>query len=130
LGSVVESDNLLNAPNRFLVISNSGDADAEPIVGQFDVPSSAPHSIDNRGFVILDTRDLQSASTSQAFAMARTLALTNTIVEQREIATPPDPRHDSYDVVHWDGENWLEVAWSMTLIEGGSMSHVLQKLYS
>lgn len=130
LGSPIESNNLLNAPNRFIVVSNSGDALASPVVGRFDVPLSAPHSIANRGFVILDVTDAQAVTAGQAQAMARNLALNNTIVEQREISTPPDPRHDSYDVIHWDGDNWLEVAWSMSLVEGGSMTHVLQKLYA
>lgn len=130
LGSVIETNDLLNAPNRFVVISNSGDAGVAAIVGSYDVPASAPHSIQNRGFVIPNVQDLQLKTTAQATAAARNLGIRQTIFERREIATPPDPRHDSYDVIRWDGVNWLEIAWSMTLIEGGLMSHILRKAYA
>lgn len=130
LGSVIETNDLLSAPNRFVVISNSGDAGDAAIVGTYDVPASAPHSVQNRGFIIPDVQDIQVMTTAQATAAARNLGLRQTIFERREIATPPDPRHDSYDVVRWDGVNWLEIAWSMTLIEGGAMSHILRKAYA
>lgn len=129
LGNVAKTNDLLTAPNRFVVISNSGDANDASIFGTYDVPSSAPHSIANRGFVIPSVQDLQAKTSDQATAMARQLGLTQTIFERREIATAPDPRHDSYDVIHWDGDNWLEIAWSMALIEGGLMSHTLRKAY-
>lgn len=129
LGSVIETNDLLTAPNRFVVISNSGDASEAEIVGTYDVPSSAPHSIINRGFIIPSVQDLQLTSSAQAQAVARNLGVTQTIFERREIVTAPDPRHDSYDVVRWDGENWLELSWSMTLLEGEGMTHVLRKAY-
>jgi hypothetical protein len=129
LGNVTETNDLLNAPNRFVVISNSGEAAVEAIVGTYDVPSSAPHSIANRGFVISDVQDMQLSSLAQAVAVAKNLGIRQTIFERREIVTAIDPRHDSYDVIRWDGENWLELAWSMTLLEGEGMSHVLRKAY-
>lgn len=129
LGSVVETSDLLTAPNRFVVISNSGDAAAAPIVGTYDVPSSAPHSIQNRGFVIPSVEDIQLTTPAQAASVARNLGIQQTIFERREIVTAIDPRHDGYDVIRWDGENWLEISWSMTLLEGEGMSHLLRKAY-
>ena len=54
---IVESSNLLTAPNRFIVISNTN-AGESPIVGVADVPPNAPHSFANRGFYITKTLNL------------------------------------------------------------------------
>lgn len=130
-GTVANSDDLLTAPNRFIVISNgsTGDAAALPAVGVYDVPSSAPHSIQNRGFVIPDVRDMQLSTQNAAQTAARTIGLTETVFETVNLSTAPDPRHDGYDVVHWNGEHWLELAWTLTLREGAPMAHVMRKAY-
>jgi hypothetical protein len=131
-GSITETDNLLQAANRVVVVSNGVVSDENtrgPIVGRFDVPSSAPHSLLNRGFVIADVRELQVESVIQATAIARNIAIKSTAFELTELSTPPDPRHDGYNVIHWDNKLWLETAWSMELVEGGEMRHSLQRIY-
>lgn len=127
---IVETSDILTAPNRFIVISNSGDAAAAPIVGVADVPVNAPNSFARRGFYIPKTEDLQLSSTPQAQAVAINLALRSTVFEQVNISTAPDPRHDSYNVVQWQGEKWLELGWGLTLMEGSSMTHSLRKAYT
>lgn len=127
-GPVRVSD-ILSAPNRFIVISNSGSAAGAPIVGTYDVPPSAPHSIAQRGFVIPAVFDAQLSEPAQATAAARSLGIRQTIFEQYDIATAADPRHDSYDVIHWQGTNWLELAWSITCIEGAPMRHLIRRSY-
>lgn len=130
--SIAETNDLLDAPNKFVVISNAstgGNANA-PSVGSYTVPNSAPHSIANRGFVIPDVRDIQLTSPNQAQIVAETIGITSTIFERTQLATAPDPRHDAYDVIQWDGEKWLELSWSLTLLEGSPMQHVLRKTYS
>ena len=129
--TITRTNDLLNAPNRIIVTSNSGAGDSldAPIVGTYDVPNAAPHSIQNRGFVIADVVNLQLATRAQANAVARNIGVTQRIVERVELTTPPDPRHDSFDVVRWDGALWLEVAWSMSLVEGGGMRHTLQRIF-
>lgn len=130
---IIETDDLIYAPNRFVLISNSAGSDdlaAAPIVGRYDVPASAPHSIANRGFVVPAVIDRQMASPAQAQIIAKNIGQQQTIFERIELETPPDPRHDSYQVFRWQGENWLEIAWSMDLIEGGTMRHVGRKAYS
>lgn len=131
--NILETDDLINAPNRFIVISNSAESDAlaaAPIVGRYDIPASAPHSIANRGFVVPNVIDRQVASPAQAQIIAKNIGQQQTIFERVELETPPDPRHDSYQVFHWQGENWLELAWSIELIEGGTMKHIGRKAYS
>lgn len=131
-GTVANSNDLLDAPNRFVVISNgaTGIQAQAPTYGIYDVPNSAPHSILNRGFVIPDVRDLQTATGSSATVAAKAIGIASTVFERVNLDTPPDPRHDSYDVIRWQGELWLELSWSMSLIEGGTMSHVMRKAYS
>lgn len=129
--SISRTDNLLIAPNRFIVISN-GDVSGGttlPVVGQFDVPASAPHSIVNRGFVIPEVIDWQVDYTAQANTIAANFAQRQSLFETVEFETPPDPRHDAYDVFVFEGELWLELSWSMELIEGGTMSHMGRKAY-
>jgi hypothetical protein len=129
--SITFSDNLLEAPNRFIVISSGDVANGTklPVVGRYDVPASAPHSISNRGFVIPEVIDWQVDFTDQANAIAANFGQRQTLFETVEFNTPPDPRHDSYDVFVFNGIKWLEIAWSMELVEGGTMSHTGRRTY-
>jgi hypothetical protein len=128
--TVSRTSDVLDAPNRFIVMSNANDAATAPIVGTYDVPASAPHSIINRGFVIPDTRDAQLATQLQATAAARNIGLRATVYERVTLNTSIDPRHDSYNVIHWAGANWLELSWSMTLSPGAPMQHTMRKAYA
>jgi len=127
---IVEISDILTAPNRFIVISNAGSDTTSPIVGVADVPVNAPNSFPNRGFYIPKTEDLQLSSTPQAQAVAINLALRSTSFERVNLGTAPDPRHDSYNVCQWQGEKWLELAWSLPLVEGSIMNHSLRKAYT
>lgn len=127
--SISLTTDLLSAPNRFVVIGNGTGSIQKSIAASYDLPPSAPHSIANRGFAIQRTADLQVLSQAQAQAAARALALASAPVEQVDLATPPDPRHDGYQVVLWRGERWLEIAWSMTCVEGADMTHTLRRSY-
>lgn len=127
---IVQTSDILTAPNRFIVVSNAGSNTVSSIVGIADVPVNAPNSFANRGFYIVDTQDLQISDTPQAQAVANNLALRSTVFERVTLTTAPDPRHDSYNVIQWQGEKWLETSWSMNLLEGATMSHSLRKAYT
>lgn len=139
--SIAVTSELPDAPNRWRVISNDlgGDidtadtdeevADPAPVVGVYDVPSSAPHSIAQRGFVIPTTVDAQVRTAEQAYVYARTLAVQSRTYQQVDLVTPADPRHDGWDVVKFDGLLWLETGWSMSLSPGGDMRHTLRRAY-
>lgn len=127
---IIETDELLTAPNRVIVVSNSSSNFKEPVVGTADIASNAPNSIKNRGFVIPKVVNLQVGTADQARFVAAGLAQRMTVFEQVSLSTPPDPRHDSYDVIVWQQEKWLEIAWSMNLLEGGAMTHLLRKSYT
>lgn len=130
-GTITEVDDALFAANRFIVVANgaTGEDAKAPIVGIYDIPDSAPHSILNRGFVIPDPVERQITSQTQATAVAQNLGRRQTIYERAELDTAPDPRHDGYDVVRWNGANWLELAWELPLAEGAPMHHILRKAY-
>lgn len=127
--SISRTTDILTAPNRFIVVSNSSSASDEPIVGQYDIPPSAPHSVQNRGFVIASVTDLQLTDNSQALAVARNIGLRSLVVERVTFESSPDPRHDAYDVCVFDGAQWLEVAWSLDLNPNGTMSHTIVRAY-
>jgi hypothetical protein len=128
-GSIVETPELLTAPNVFTVVSNAATADGAEIVATTSVPPSAPHSVTNRGFEIPVQVNVQLSTQAQAEAVVEGLAHRQTIFETTTLSTAPDPRHDGYDVIRFDGANWLELAWSMELVDGGEMTHVLRKGY-
>lgn len=127
--SITQASNVLTAPNRFIVISNAPTDSNVPTFGSADVPMNAPHSIENRGFVIPLVTDLQALTGPQCTAIATNLVQRQTIFSTSTITTAPDPRHDSYNVIKWQGDLWLELGWSMTLVEGSPMSHTLRKAY-
>lgn len=127
---ILETDDLLTAPNTFIVLSNASSTPEVPVTGIATVSVTAPHSVVNRGFIIAQTENLQLSTPAQATAVAQGLAVRHTVFERVSLTTAPDPRHDSYDVIRWQGELWLELAWSMALVEGGTMNHLLRKGYT
>lgn len=126
---IIETDDLLTAPNVIVVISNTS-SQPGAVVGLANIPVTAPNSIPNRGFTIPSVQNLQLSDNTQASAVAQGLASRLTVFERVNLTTAPDPRHDSYNVIRWQGSNWLELAWSMALTEGGTMNHLLRKAYS
>lgn len=128
--NIIDTSDLLTAPNRFIVVSNSASDPTVEVSASADIPATAPHSITNRGFVIAQVENLQLTGNDQAQAVVNGIANRMTVFERVGITTVADPRHDSYNVIRWDGSLWLELAWGMRLAQGGStMSHLLRKAY-
>lgn len=114
--SRVEDDNLLDAPNVFLVIGTG--ASRTPIVGEAEVPTSAPHSVMNRGRrrVVSVSRQQGIDSQAQADRMARQLAIRQaTDYESVTFETLPSPVHDCYDIVEFDGVRYRQRSWTLPL---------------
>jgi len=125
--SIVDTNDLLTSPNVFVVVSNTSSTE---VVGIASVPPSAPNSLANRGFEIPKIVNLQITDSEQALAVANGLAQRQQIFETVTLSTPPDPRYDSYDVVRWQGANWLSLSWTMQCVPGGEMVHVMRKSYA
>ena len=126
---IVKNDDLLTAPNIFIVASNSATSDDLPAVGRASVPVNAPNSVINRGFEIPEVQNLQLSDSTQAQAVAEALVNRQAIYERVSMSTAPDPRFDSYNVVHWQGNLWLDLAWSLNLVEGAPMQHLMRRAY-
>lgn len=127
--SDVESDDLLDAHNRYAAYESSGQGPS--LFGRYDVPDSAPHSIANRGFAVSKVESVQGLQTSaQARKAAQTMALTDedAFLWQRFTSTA-DPRHDTWDVVQFLGGIYLEAGWALTCRSGGPMTHTIRRVY-
>src|SRR5262249_15178802 len=96
--TVTYQDDLLTAPNRFVVVSNSASGSSSSIppgstvvsqqvsvVGTYDVPASAPHSIQNRGFVVPQIAQVQLDNPNQIQAIARSIGLSSTIYQRATV---------------------------------------------
>lgn len=128
--NITRTSDLLTAPNTIIVISNSESTATGAIAATATIPVTAPNSVANRGFEITQTFNLQLTDSVQAQAVANGIAQRAQVAERVTLTTPPDPRHDSYNIIRWRDANWLELSWSMALIEGGTMNHLLRKAYN
>lgn len=127
--SILRTSDVLSAPNRFIVTSNAPSDPDIPTYGSADAPVNSPHSIQRRGFVVAQVENVQALNDAQCSIMAQNLVQRQAIFETYTVTTAPDPRHDSYNVIRWQGDLWLEISWSMTLTEGAPMSHTIRKAY-
>lgn len=127
---ILETSELLTAPNTIVVISNNSRTPTVPCVGIATVPVNAPNSVANRGFKIPKVYDLQLSDSIQAQAVAEGLVQRQAIFDQVQLQTPADPRHDSYNVIRWLGANWLELSWGMTLRAGEPMTHTMRRAHT
>lgn len=129
-GSIVTSNDLLIAPNRYLAVDTS--ATGAAITAIFDVPDTAPHSYARRGFRITKVVEAPGVGDEQQAYAAAQAAYTSTPVayEAATWSSPPDPRAGTFDIVRlWDNNTWLETSWSLTCAPGGPMTHRATRVY-
>lgn len=129
-GTIVESDDTLQAPNRYIVVNNS--MTDSPIVGFCDVPDESPNSIHNIGRVIAKVIDQQGLS-STADAMAAAFAFCHSDYSAFSWVTfdaAPDPRHDTFEVVSYNGVSYREQSWTLPLFEGSNHHHELRRIFN
>jgi hypothetical protein len=127
-GTVAERDNVLDAPNVYLVVGLS--PGRTEIVGRAEIDPRLPHSIPNRdGLEVPKVTRVQGlASTQQAQRIAQAQAAADPFqLAAVDFDAAPDPRHDLFDLVEYDGAVWNEDAWSLELRPGGRHSHRLTK---
>lgn len=127
--SIVQTDDFLSAPNRYICISTS--ASDVAVAGTYNVPAEAPYSAARRGFVVsAPTIFIQGATSpvtcyAAAKAEAERAAASYRIMEFNAV---PDPRHDVYDIVELFGDRYFEVGWSLPLLEGSEHRHTLRRV--
>ena len=126
--SVVESEATIESPNRYVVISTSGNT--TPVVGVWDVPADAPHSYEQRGYRVVSMAERQGLSLADATEAARAKGLQDADTYQwASFAAAADPRHDTYNVVRWQGALWREQGWQLPLTVGAEHRHELRRSY-
>lgn len=129
-GSMVEENDLLAAPNRYIAIDTA--AKDVPIVGQYDLPDDAPNSVVARGFPMVKIIEAPGVGTTDA-ALAYATAYAQTDPRSHKTVqfhSSPDPRHDTFDVVEYLGENYQELSWSLTGAPGGPHRHKIKRVYA
>jgi hypothetical protein len=128
--SVVETDDLLDAPNRYLV-TNSSLSDG-PVWGFWDIPDSAPHSFQNRGRRKTKTIDMQGVeSMAEAAAAAKAAGQADwSTYRWINFTSAPHPVHDVFMVIEFDGDKYREQSWNLPLREGAKMKHELRRVWS
>ena len=130
LESIVRSGAPLDAPNRYVAV-DTGAVDVD-LVGVFDVPDDAPFSFANRGFRIVRTVNVQGLADQASADAAAAAAYANEPAPGAWISfsTPPDPRHDTFDVISFDGVRYLQRSWSLTCVDGTAMDHEAASTYA
>lgn len=129
-GTITMRDDLLEAPNRYIVVSTG--MNQQEVVGFWDIPSTAPNSKENRGYVVATVINKQGID-SNAAATTAAKAYGQSDYSTYSWATfdaAPDPRHDTFDVVAWEGVNYREQSWTLPCIEGGAHKHELRRIYN
>jgi hypothetical protein len=121
--SRTHSDNLLEAPNVYVVVGTG--ASKSEIVAVSEVPVSSPNSVANRGRqVVKIIREQGLSSVVQAEQLAATYAASSLdTFGVVEFSTLPNPAHDCYNLVAVNGVTYREREWSMSLEPGGTMEH-------
>jgi hypothetical protein len=129
--SIVMTNDLLAAPNDFAVYDSGTD---RLRVGRYELPASAPHSYQRRGFRVGMAESAQGGETqAQLNAAAAKLARRTDVFKTVTFNSTIDPRHDVYDVYDFEAEDGidrvLEVAWNMELRSGGQMQHTARTVH-
>lgn len=126
--SIVESDDLWQAPNVYVVVSTS--ANEQEVSGSYEIPENNPLSVKNRGFEVVNVLDTPGLETSEeAVARAKAAALQDPSTYRHvEFEAAPDPRHDTFDVVFFDDGVYREQSWSLVCTPGGPHRHNLRRV--
>ena len=124
-----DDDDLLQAPNTWIATANN--PSAGPVSGSYTLPASAPNSVARTHRTIAVQVEAPGAASEAACRIAaRTAALSwPSATRTATFEADADYAHDISGVVEWQGVNWREEAWSVTLESGGTMSHKLVRPY-
>lgn len=130
--SITKPTQSFDTPNTYLVTSSGPNNSA--VFGSYSVPSTAPHSVANRGYEVVETVAVQGlASNADCTTAAQALASQQTTYDSVSFVGWPDPRHDTFDVVEFDSLMYREQSWVWTQGSGSSpttMGHEIRKVYA
>lgn len=131
--TITETDDTYQAPNRYIVRGQGSDTS---IVGVFDIPPTAPHSIANRGYVVAENVDMPGVESADAAEQAAIAAFLTDSRSWQKVTFDSllDPRLDLYSFIEYTNAEgavnlYLEVGFSQALVPGGRHSHELSRLW-
>jgi hypothetical protein len=67
---------------------------------------------------------------AEAVAAARDAYLRSRHVASVSFSTPPDPRHDLWNVIAYAGVPWRERRWAMRCQPGAAMTHEARRTFT
>jgi hypothetical protein len=124
-GSIKRRSGVLSAPNLYQVIDTA--PKAGPISAIAEVASQLPWSISSRGgFVnpeIIRVQGLTSVEQAQRMASSHAAGSGTGFASVEYDSTVPDPRHDLFQNVAWDGVIYREVEHAFGLQNGVITQH-------
>ncbi len=128
LDTVVESDDLWQAANVYVVVSTS--ANEQEVSGSYEIPEANPLSVKSRGYEVVKVIDTPGVETAEEAAeRAKAAALQDPATYRHvEFEAVPDPRHDTFDVVSFDDVLYREQSWSLVCKPGGPHKHSLRRV--
>lgn len=120
---------LLDAHNVFYAVNTA--SKGAPIRGSYQLPASAPNSVERTGVAVAAYEENAGLGSQQAAdAAARALAVgAMDDVGSAQVKTALDPRADLYDAVQADDLLYRLVGWSCRLMPGEPQSHDLRRAY-
>lgn len=120
VGSISITENYLTAPNRVIVTDNAGSP--VPIRGEWNAPSSAPHSALNRGWVQTEIQQIQGVSTSgHADDIARQIGENYTGRSLSCDLAKPTSVLDGPVFLRFADALWMVISWSVSLAPNSVM---------
>jgi hypothetical protein len=128
-GSIVSSSDILTAPNRYIAL-DTGATDTA-IVGIYDIPDAAPNSYARTGFrrsKVIEIQGLTDLAAAEA-AAAAAYATDSSTYTWLQFDSAADPRHDTVDIIDFDGALYRQQSWSLELRTGGQMHHDCRGVY-
>lgn len=127
-GSMIESNNIIGAYNRYIALDNS--ATQGVVLAVYDIPDVAENSYANTGVYVPKFIQMPGVGDTYTAYLAAKSAYEQdrTTFKTVDFDSTVDSRHDTFDVVEYLEENYLEVGWRMPLEVGASMSHQIRKV--
>lgn len=130
-GSIVETDDTIDAPNRYVCVDTGGSTTEAPIAGAYVIPDAAPHSYAKRGYYVTKTVERQGVgSVDAAVLYAAAAYFQSRFTEGVNFSTPIDPRHDTWNVFGYAGGIYREQTWKIDAKPGGLMAHEGRRTYA
>jgi hypothetical protein len=127
--SLVRSVTMLASPNTWYAVNTA--AGAARIVGSYQLPASAPNSVERTGEVVAEFVEVAGLSNPAAATAAARAAAAGAMddIGSGSMLTPLDATIELYDSIQADGYLYRSVGSSVTLAPGEPQSIDLRRVY-